>query len=125
MASILVIDDEPEIRALLRTVLEAAGHRVTEATNGQEGVARYRQQPTDLVVTDIYMPEFNGLYLILELIREFPNIKVIAMASGSQSEQKSMLNAAKLLGARQTFPKPLNLEKFLAAVEHELLLRNP
>jgi two-component system response regulator (stage 0 sporulation protein F) len=123
MASILVIDDEPIIRALLRTVLEGAGHTVTEATNGREALALYRQQPADLVVTDIYMPELNGLDLILELTREFPNVKVIAI-SGAQGGQASVLNAAKLLGARQTFLKPFSLEQFLAAVEDELLQRD-
>jgi two-component system, response regulator, stage 0 sporulation protein F len=120
MASILVIDDEPQIRALLRTVLEGVGHTVTEATNGRDGLALYRQQPADLVVADIYMPEFNGLDLLLELTREFLNVKVIAI-SGAQGEQASVLNVAKLLGARQTFHKPLSLEKFLAAVQYEIL----
>ena len=120
MASILVIDDEPEIRALLRTVLESAGHTVTEATNGREGVALYRQQPADLVITDIQMPELNGLDLILELTREFLNVKVIAI-SGAQGEDRSVLNVAKLLGARQTLQKPLSLATFRAAVEYELV----
>ncbi|MBU6432436.1 MAG: response regulator [Nitrospirae bacterium] len=120
MASILVIDDEPVIRSLLRTVLERAGHTVTEATNGREGLALYRQQPADLVVTEIYMPELNGLDVILELTRDFLNVKVIAI-SGAQGEQKSVLNAAKLLGVRQTFQKPVRLEKFLTAVEYELV----
>lgn len=120
MASILVIDDEPEIRALLRTVLESAGHTVTEATNGREGVARYRQQPADLVITDIHMPELTGLDLILELTREFLNVKVIAI-SGAQGEDTSALNVAKLLGARQTLQKPFSLAAFRAAVEYELV----
>lgn len=120
MASILIIDDEPEIRALLRTVLESAGHRVTEASNGREGIALYRQQPADLVITDIHMPELNGLDLILELIHEFINVKVIAM-SGAQGEDTSALNVAKLLGARRTLQKPFSLETFRAAVAYELL----
>jgi two-component system response regulator (stage 0 sporulation protein F) len=119
MASILVIDDEPAIRTLLRTLLEHAGHTVTEATNGREGLALHRQQAADLVVTDIYMPEFNGLDLLLELTREFFNAKVIAI-SGAQGGQASGLNVAKLLGARQTFQKPFSLEQFLAAVQDEL-----
>src|SRR5512147_2462683 len=120
MAFILVIDDEPIIRTLLRTALENDGHTVTEATNGREGLVLYRQQPADLVVTDIYMPELNGLDLLLELTREFLNAKVIAI-SGAQDGQEGALHAARLLGARQTFLKPFSMEKFLAAVQFELL----
>ncbi|HXH85318.1 MAG TPA: response regulator [Nitrospira sp.] len=120
MACILVIDDEPMIRTLLRSLLEGAGHTVTEATNGREGLVLYQQQPADLVVTDIYMPELNGLDLLLELTREFLNTKVIAI-TGVQDGQEAVLHAARLLGARQTFQKPFCIEKFLAAVEYELL----
>lgn len=120
MAFILVIDDESIIRTLLRTALEGAGHTVTEATNGREGLVLYRHQPADLVVTDIAMPELNGLDLLLELTREFPGAKVIAI-SGTQDGQEGVLHAARLLGARQTFQKPFSMETFLAAVQHELL----
>lgn len=119
MASILVIDDELEIRTLLRAILERDGHTVTEATNGREGVALYRQQPADLVITDIHMPELNGLDLILELTCEFLNVKVIAI-SGVLGEATSSLNVAKLLGARQVLQKPFRLEMFRAAVAYEL-----
>ena len=120
MASILVIDDEPEIRMLLRAVLESAGHTVIEATSGREGVTLYRQQPADLVITDIHMPELNGLDLILALTREFLNAKVIAI-SGVQGEATNSLHVAKLLGARQTIQKPFRLETLRAAVQYELV----
>jgi CheY-like chemotaxis protein len=120
MASILVIDDQPEIRTLLRAVLESAGHTVIEASNGREGLARYLQQPADLVITDIHMPELNGLDLILALTRECLNAKVIAI-SGVQGEATSSLDAAKQLGASQTIQKPFSLETFRAAVQYELV----
>lgn len=120
MASILVIDDEPNIRTLLRAILERDAYTVIEATNGREGVALYRRQPVDLVITDIHMPELNGLDLILELTREFLNVKVIAI-SGVQGEATSSLNVAKLLGARQILQKPFRLKMFRAAVEYELV----
>lgn len=119
MASILVIDDEVAIRTLLRAVLESAGHTVSEATNGREGVALYRQQQVDVVITDIYMPEMNGLDLILELTREFLNVKVIAI-SGAQAGNTTKLDVAKLLGARQTLQKPFSIEMLRSAVEYEL-----
>ena len=65
MATILIIDDEEAVRALLRFALEAAGYEVTEAANGRQGLERYRQRPTDLVITDMLMPELNGLEMLL------------------------------------------------------------
>jgi two-component system response regulator (stage 0 sporulation protein F) len=111
------VDDEEAIRTLLRTALESVGLEVSEATNGRDGLALYRQQPADLVITDIGMPEGNGLDLILELTREYFGVKVIAM-SGEQETRH--LNAAKLLGARQTLQKPFSLDKLLQTVLSEL-----
>ena len=118
MASILIIDDEEIIRALLRSVLEAAGYEVTEATNGREGLELYRHRPTDLVITDIVMPELNGLDMLLELTREFLDAKVIAISGAG--EEKNVLDVAKLLGARQTFQKPFSVPDLLGAVRYEL-----
>jgi CheY-like chemotaxis protein len=117
-ATILIIDDAEPVRALLRFALEAAGYEVTEAANGRQGLERYRQRPTDLVITDIAMPELNGLDLILELTREFLQAKVIAI-SGAGGEQ-NVLDVAKLLGARQTFQKPFSVPQLLRAVRYEL-----
>jgi DNA-binding NtrC family response regulator len=118
MATILIIDDQESIRALLRATFEAVGHEVVEASNGRIGLALYRQRPTDLVITDILMPELNGLDLLVELTREFLQAKVIAI-SGS-GEGKNVLNHAKLLGARRTFHKPFSMPQLLDAVRYEL-----
>lgn len=119
MATILIIDDDASIRALLRRVLEGAGHSVLDSSNGQAGLSIYRTKSVDLVITDVYMPELSGFDLILEIAHEFPDARVIAI-SGEVSEQDNILHATKLLGIRQIFKKPLSLEKFLAAVEYEL-----
>ena len=118
MATILIIDDEVLVRVLLRSALEEVGYEVTEAANGREGLELYRQRPTDLVITDIVMPELNGLDMLLELTREFLDAKVIAI-SGAGGE-KNVLDVAKLLGARQTFRKPFSLPHLLGAVRFEL-----
>ncbi len=118
MATILIIDDEEPIRALLRTTLEAAGHEVTEAPNGRIGLALYRHRPTDLIITDILMPELNGLDMLLELTREFLHAKVIAI-SGVGGED-NVLDVAKLFGARRTFQKPFSIPRLLDAVRFEL-----
>ena len=118
MATILVIDDQEPLRKLLRTVLEGAGHEVTEARNGRLGLAAYRERPADLVITDIVMPEMNGLDMILELTRAFLNVKVIAI-SGAQDTEKTLV-AAKLLGARHTLHKPFSVDALLQTVHYEL-----
>ena len=118
MATILIIDDEESIRLLLRSALEAAGYEVTEAANGRQGLELYRHRPTDLVITDIVMPELNGLDMLLELTREFIHAKVIAI-SGAGGEQND-LDVAKLLGARQTLQKPFSMQKLLDSVRYEL-----
>jgi two-component system response regulator (stage 0 sporulation protein F) len=118
MATILIIDDEAPIRALPRTTLEAARHEVTEAANGRIGLELYRHRPTDLVITDILMPELNGLDMLLELTREFLHAKVIAI-SGAGGEQ-NVLDVAKLLGARSTLQKPFSMTRLLDAVRYEL-----
>jgi two-component system response regulator (stage 0 sporulation protein F) len=118
MATILIIDDQESIRALLRTTLEAAGYEVTEASNGRIGLELYRQEPPDLVITDILMPELNGLDMLMELTRQFLHVKVIAI-SGS-GEGTKVLDHAKLLGARRTFRKPFSMPQLLQAVQYEL-----
>jgi len=118
MATILVIDDEEIVRVLFRSTLEAAGYQVTEAANGRRGLELYRQEPTDLVITDIFMPEMNGLDLLLELTREFLDAKVIAISGAG--EKQHVLDVAKLLGARQTFQKPFSMPDLLRAVRYEL-----
>jgi two-component system response regulator (stage 0 sporulation protein F) len=117
-ATILIIDDEEPIRALLRFALEAAGYEVTEAANGRQGLDLYRRRPTDLIIADMLMPELNGLDLLLDLTREFLHAKVIAI-SGAGGEQ-NVLDVAKLLGARQTFEKPFSIPQLLDAVRYEL-----
>jgi two-component system response regulator (stage 0 sporulation protein F) len=118
MAYILIIDDEDTIRVLLRSVLEAEGYEVAEAGNGRQGLVLYRQRPADLVITDILMPELNGLDMLLELTRHFLRAKVIAI-SGARGE-KNVLDVAALLGARRTLQKPFSMPRLLGAVQYEL-----
>jgi two-component system, response regulator, stage 0 sporulation protein F len=118
MATILIIDDEESVRALLRFALEAAGYEVTETANGRKGLERYRQGPTDLVIVDILMPVMNGLDMLLDLTREFLQAKVIAISCAGV--EQNVLDVAKLLGARQAFQKPFSVPQLLRAVRYEL-----
>ena|SRR5689334_15082080 len=114
--TILLIEDHTAVRTLLARVLEDAGYQVYEAANGRQGLERFRAQPVDLVITDLEMPDMNGLEVILELTRTFMDVKVIAMSGHSAHH----LSKAKLLGARQTFVKPIDLSTLLHAVQYEL-----
>jgi two-component system, response regulator, stage 0 sporulation protein F len=118
LPTILIIDDEETIRDLLRSALEAARYAVTEAANGRQGLDLYRHRPADLVITDILMPEMNGLDMLLELTREFLHAKVIAISGAGGKDH--VLDVAKLLGARQTFQKPFEMPRLLGAVRYEL-----
>jgi CheY-like chemotaxis protein len=117
-ATILVIDDQPEIRGLLLRVLEGAGYTVLEAADGHSGIALHRRQPADLILTDLVMPQMGGLDTIMALVQEFLNVKVIAMSGAADSE--GLLRTARLLGARRTLHKPFSMEQLLNAVRYEL-----
>lgn len=119
MARILVIDDAAPIRLLLATALESDGYEVVQASSGREGLILYRQRSSDLVIVDMMMPELNGLDTMLELTREFLNVKVIAISGGGSDH--GMLRTARLLGARQTLAKPFDMEHLLSSVRYELV----
>lgn len=118
MATILVIDDEDSIRHLLKEVLEKAGHKVLEASDGRQGLELYQKNKVDLVLMDILMPGTDGLEATLELTREYVDAKVIAM-TGAQGD-RNFLDVAKLFGARRVFEKPFDLAKLVEAVQEEL-----
>jgi len=82
MESILIIDDEAQIRSMIRLILEREGYVVMEAPDGTEGIRQFREKPTDLIITDIIMPNKDGIGMIIELKKEFPGVKIIAMSGG-------------------------------------------
>ncbi len=120
MASILLIDDDLQVRAVLRTVLESDGHVVREAQDGIEGLKLYRTEPADLVICDIFMPEQDGLEFLYDLRQEFPQARVIAMTGGSLSFPKDFLRDARLLGATAGLYKPVRPDKLRAIVREVL-----
>jgi len=121
MPSILVVDDEDQIRQLIRATFEEAGYRVAEANNGKDALAQYRLAPTDLVVTDILMPDEDGLECIATLRRESPNVKIIAITGGSDMiGVLGFLDVAKMLGAHRTLQKPFEMKALLDAAHSAL-----
>ena len=118
MARILVIDDDDDFRRMLCTALERDGYTVEEARNGQEGSRRHRTEPVDLVITDILMPEQEGLETIQTLRQEFPEIKIIAISGGVG--MLNFLPLARKFGALQTLQKPFSLQQLYEAVREVL-----
>ncbi|MEZ4387388.1 MAG: response regulator [Candidatus Krumholzibacteriia bacterium] len=116
MATILVIDDDQEVREFLVTVLERAGHEVSAASNGRDGVAMFREKPVQVVITDIIMPEKDGIETILDLRRAHPDLKVIAISGGGRTTPENYLHSARLLGADRAMRKPFKNEEILRAV---------
>jgi CheY-like chemotaxis protein len=119
---ILVIDDEESIRSVLCSLLEGAGYEVMEAQNGRVGIQQCRKVPVDLVITDIIMPEGEGLETIRELRRLYPGLKIFAMTGARISKQLDILNIAATFGAIRTFDKPFELMEMLNAVREEVPL---
>ena len=120
MASILIIDDELQIRVMMRRILEKVGYDVYEASDGKEGIKLFRAKPTDLVITDIIMPEKEGLETILDLRHDFPKIKIIAISGGGKTGLPNFLPAAKKFGAIRTLPKPFGKDDLLKLVREVL-----
>jgi CheY-like chemotaxis protein len=121
MPSVLVVDDEDQLRQLLREILEQAGYQVTEARDGKEAVQQYRLAPADVVIMDILMPEQDGLETTSTLRREFPNVKIIAITGSSEMIGiLSFLDVAKMLGAHRALQKPFEMQTLLDTVQAEL-----
>ncbi len=116
MALILIIDDDDQIRTMLRAMLERSGYTVLEASDGKEGVKLCRDNSCDLVITDLIMPEKEGIETIRELKRDFPDIKIIAMSGGGRVGPEDYLHMAKMMGAQHTFAKPIEREELLGAI---------
>jgi DNA-binding NtrC family response regulator len=120
MARILIIDDESQIRSMLRLMLERVGYEIAEAPDGIEGIRQYRENPADLIITDLIMPNKDGIGMIIDLKKEFPKVKIIAMSGGGVNRPEGYLDGAKKLGATRTLTKPIDREEMLKAVKETL-----
>jgi CheY-like chemotaxis protein len=125
MATILVIDDDPQICDVLVQALQNEGHQVRSALNGEEGIRSYRQQLPDLVLLDILMPEKEGLETILDLRREFPHVIIIAMSAASEAAKINLLELAQRLGAQYRLSKPFQLKTVIELVNTALSKKLP
>ena len=114
---VLLIDDEQMVRKIVRKMLERSGHEVTEAENGRLGLEQLKTGTFDLVITDIIMPEMEGVETLMTVREQYPNVKVIAMSGGGRTGNIDFLSAAEKLGASAILHKPFTLGSLTAAIE--------
>lgn len=120
MASVLIVDDDPQILDLLASFLVRFGYRVRLAPDGRQAVECMQEEPADLCVTDLVMPEREGVETIQQIRRDFPATKIIAMSGAAGG---SYLRVAELLGADAVLSKPFDLQRLLETIR--LLLGEP
>ncbi len=125
MASVLIIDDEREVLRALRRALEREGHKVREAADGKTALRHFAGDPADVVISDIYMPEMDGIEFLIRVREAFPEAKIVAMSGGGHLAKEQVLKAADALGAVGVLEKPFSMEEVLEAVQSALQSAEP
>ena len=120
---ILIIDDERQIRVILKKMLGDKEFDITTASDGNEGMTLFNEKPFDLVITDLIMPQKEGIEVINELRTDYPDVPIIAISGGGQNAPGHYLEVAKILGANAIFEKPIERKKILNAVKKSLKLQ--
>ena len=118
--SILMIDDNEQLRDLLRAALTKLGYEVTSASNGAEAIEAIAKMPFDVVITDLLMPEKDGIEVIGELRRRQPQARIVAMSGGGRGSREHYLQTAKGLGAHALLGKPFSVTELSAALDTAL-----
>ncbi|VGO17145.1 Sporulation initiation phosphotransferase F [Pontiella desulfatans] len=116
MKRILLIDDDPTVQKLFSQFLAKQGYEVLQAENGKIGMRIIGQEKPDLIITDILMPEMDGLEILLAIRKTAEELPIIAISGGMRSMPINFLNQAKMFGARYVFEKPVPLDVLLSAV---------
>ena len=117
MKSVLIVDDEPGMREMVKQLLLNEGYHVLEASNGKHAMEFLKNESPELVITDIIMEEMDGVEIILEIRENYPDIKIIAMSGGSKISSEDYLESTSDLGADRIFNKPFALSDMLNAIK--------
>lgn len=120
MSVILLVEDDLELRTMLRTALTRKDYTVIEAGNGREALLKFKPDVTDLVITDLIMPDEDGLKVIMKIREKKPGVKVIAISGGGKAGPGSYLNLASALGADKVFSKPFSVADLIIEIENLL-----
>lgn len=123
MAKILLVDDDLQFQQMLKQYLERSGLEVVTAENGAEAIKIFEKNRFDLVITDIIMPEKEGVETIIELKKEQPDLKIIAISGGGKIDATDYLAYAERFGANCTFSKPIDRDHFIAKVKELLIIK--
>lgn len=113
---ILVVDDEPEVREIVSTILRLAGYQIGGAEEGEEALRHLAAQPFDMMITDLLMPDKDGVETIRDVRKRYPGIKIVAMSGGGHVAKESYLKMAQLFGADAVLAKPFTREELLRTV---------
>ncbi len=122
MPGVLIVEDEKDLREMLKVSLVRRKFSVFEAANGKDAIAHFKPSITDLVVTDLIMPDEDGLKVIMKLRELKPSIKIIAISGGGKAGPGSYLNLAKALGADAIYSKPFSINELIAKIEDLLIV---
>jgi|SRR5882724_10750867 len=125
IASILVVDDEEDVREVLRGILEGADYRVTTAEDGKEASKLLAAETFSLVLTDLLMPDRDGIEVVGELRKKYPDIPVVVMSGGGRMRHVEYLKMAKSFGAHAALEKPFKSELLLATIGGLLAKKKP
>lgn len=118
MAGILIVEDDSDLRELLKSsFLKRGDHLVIDASNGKEALHKFKLLLVDLVITDLVMPEMDGIGLIMELKKLKPSIKIIAISGGGKIGPSNYLSIAETLGANAIFTKPFSIKNMMDKVD--------
>jgi DNA-binding NtrC family response regulator len=117
---IMVVDDDAGIRRSLHVLLSRAGYEVLQAADGLEAIRLWRNGGADLVITDLHMPNKDGIQTILELLTHTPGTPIIAMSGGGQTKRLDLLGNVTLLGSVHTIEKPFTLTEMMTMVSRAL-----
>ena len=116
-ANILVVDDNPDLGMTLKMALELEGYKAELATTGTQALALQRQNPAEVVITDIFMPDSDGFELIATVKREFPATRIVVMSGGGQRLKRDYLSSAALMGVDATLQKPFEITELLKVLK--------
>ena len=122
--AVLVIDDDPAVLDSLATLFEIHGISIATAQDGVAGLEVFRRTSPAMVLTDIIMPEQDGIGLIMEMRRERPGVKIIAMSGSGRIGKSDFLTVAKSLGADSVVPKPFDIDELVTTIRGHLQLRS-
>ncbi len=120
MPRVMVIDDDADVRMSLRRILERDGHKVLEEPDGKSALRHFVGDPVDVVISDVYMPEMDGIEFLVRVREIFPQARIIMISGGGHTSKENVLTNASMLGADRILEKPYEIQEVLEAVREVL-----